>query len=85
MKLGKVQISVLWSLSQRERGWIDHPYGPGWVWGSVGGTRTTLESLVKRGLVDKGEYLCQDTNFKCPQYKISQEGKVFLLGRPYGK
>lgn len=85
MNLGSVQISVLHVLATRDRGWVDHPYGPGWVWDSVGGTRRTLEALVKRGLVDKGEYVSPDTGHKCPQYKISQAGKVFLLGRPYGK
>lgn len=84
MKLGKVQISVLWCLSERERGWIDHPYGPGWVWGSVSGTRKTLEALVKKGMVDKVDHLYDEDKHTCPKYLISQAGKVFLLGRPYG-
>lgn len=85
MKLGTVQLSVLHVLASRERGWIDHPYGLGWTWGTVSSTRKTLESLVKRGLVDKGTYLSVDDNRSCPQYTVSQAGKVFLLGRPYGK
>lgn len=84
MKLGKVQISVLRILSGRPRGWIDHPFGPGWVWGGVGSTRRTLESLVKRGLVKRVDYK-DDYVSHCYQYLISEEGIKFLEGLGSGK
>lgn len=87
MKLGNKQISLLWSLSQRKLGWIDHPFGCGWVWDTQSGTRKVLETLVKRGLVEKTEYVSTDTfgeEKSYPQYLLSSKGQAFLLGRQYG-
>lgn len=84
MKLGKVQLSVLRILSERPRGWIDHTFGPGWVWGSVGSTRRTLESLVKKGLVKRIDYK-DDCVSHCYQYLISEHGIKLLEDLGSGK
>lgn len=55
MKLGTVQLSVLHVLATHERGWIDHPYGPGWTWGTVSSTRKTLESWINRITAEANE------------------------------
>lgn len=82
MKLGTNQLGVLKCLQERERGFVDGPYGSGWVWGTQSGTKKILESLVKKGLVTKGEYQWRPDEPKTyPQYTISQAGSVYLLGR----
>lgn len=37
MKLGTTQLGVLKCLSERQRGWVDGPYGSGWVWAHKAG------------------------------------------------
>ena len=74
MKLGRIQLTILKILSERRCGWTDRPMGCGWFWGSRASTRRILESLVKKGLVDKavpepGEH---------PQYTISAAGRAYL-------
>lgn len=82
MKLGTTQLGVLKCLSERQRGWVDGPYGSGWVWGTQSGTRRTLESLVKKGLVTKGEYQWRPDEPKTyPQYTLSEAGKDYLQGQ----
>lgn len=85
MKLGTVQRKILIILSERSRGWVDHPYGPGWVWGTVSNTRKVLESLVKNGLVTKGEWLEEESGKKWPQYTLSKAGFDFVHGGPRGE
>lgn len=79
MKVGKIQLALLKVLSDRERGWIDRPYGCGWVWSTPAFTRRVLESLVKKGLVDKGLFKSdQYPSGIYPQYTVSTAGRNHL-------
>lgn len=80
MKLGKNQLSVLKALGDSRFGYIAFPWGCGWVWDTRQGTIKIIETLVKKGLVDKGTYTT-DEGKTYPQYTISQAGTVYLLGR----
>ncbi len=50
--LGKTQKNILNSL-ERHGSW--HGRGCGWVWDTHAGTERVLETLVKRGLVNKSD------------------------------
>jgi len=50
MKLGSTQKSVLRSLTQHSGFWHR---GCGWLWDTYSGTERVLDSLVRRGLVDR--------------------------------
>jgi DNA-binding PadR family transcriptional regulator len=65
-KLGKRQTACLRSL--RDNG----PYPGGWVYGSHGATRRILDSLAKRGLVDR---LIGGTLYR---YTINDAGRKVL-------
>jgi len=81
MKLGKNQEGVLKCLSGRTFGFIDRPFGCGWVWASKRNTVKILESLLKKGLVVKGELRDQEEGSEAyPQYTISPAGLEFLRG-----
>lgn len=61
--LGKTQVSVLESLNRHgNHEWF---HGCGWVWNTLGGTERLLNSLVKRGLVERIErkYTKSDATF----------------------
>lgn len=79
MKLGKNQLSVLKALGDSRFGYTAFPWGCGWVWNTRAGTVKIIETLVKKGFVDKGEYTTDDGR-SYPQYTISMKGKVYLLG-----
>lgn len=80
MILGKNQLGVLKSLSEHRFGYTAFPWGCGWVWNTRNGTVKIIETLVKKGLVDKGTYTTEEGK-SYPQYTISRAGTVYLLGR----
>lgn len=80
MILGKNQIGVLKCLGEGRYGYIAFPWGCGWVWNPRQGTIKILETLVKKGLVDKGIYTTEEGK-TYPQYTLSHAGEVYLLGR----
>lgn len=80
MAIGKNQLGVLRVLDERRRGYIAFPWGCGWVWNTRAGTIKIIETLVKKGLADKGTYTTEEGK-TYPQYTISKAGKVYLLGR----
>ncbi|MGX4996023.1 hypothetical protein [Enterobacter hormaechei] len=80
MNLGKNQIGVLKCLGDGRYGYIAFPWGCGWVWNTRQGTIKILETLVKKGLVDKGTYTTEEGK-SYPQYTISRAGEVYILGR----
>lgn len=80
MKLGKNQLGVLKALGDWRHGYIAFPWGGGWVWDTRQGTIKIIETLVKKGLADKGTYTTEEGK-SYTQYTISQAGKVYLLGR----
>jgi hypothetical protein len=51
--LGTIQVSMLAAL-KRHRSWYS---GCGWLWDTVKGTERILDSLVRRGLVVRTQYL----------------------------
>jgi hypothetical protein len=51
MKLGATQQSIIGCLKEK-RGWSA---GCGWIWGTYSETVRVLESLVRRGIVQKEE------------------------------
>lgn len=71
MILGKNQLGVLKALQDRSRGYIAFPWGCGWLWGTRNGTIKIIETLVKKGLVDKGTYTTEEGK-TYPQYTISR-------------
>lgn len=80
MILGKNQLAVLKSLEEYRNGYIAFPWGCGWVLNTRQGTIKIIETLVKKGLADKGTYTTEEGK-SYTQYTISQAGKVYLLGR----
>jgi len=79
MKLTETQQGVLRGISDRVHGWIDRPYGCGWVWGTQSRTRKAAEALLKKGLVNKGDFQWSPLDTKTyPQYTLSEKGEKYL-------
>lgn len=78
MKLGKNQLGVLKALRDSKYGYTAFPWGCGWVWTTREGTIKIIETLVKKGLVEKGIHTT-DEGKSYAQYTISMKGKVHLL------
>jgi len=68
--IGKVQIEVLKSLIEFN-GWNDSGRS-GWVWNTTSGTKKIMESLVRRGLVQK-----QKAEFGY-DYAITKAGRAII-------
>jgi DNA-binding PadR family transcriptional regulator len=60
-KLGTNQIGILEAL-KRHGFWYGGGFGCGWNWTTDSATREVLESLVKRGLVERSEELIGGRN-----------------------
>jgi len=61
--LGKTQQAVLEAL-KRAGGWSELS---GWHWGGAGATERVLDTLVRRGLVERRE-LTSPSGWKYPRY-----------------
>lgn len=67
MKLGTTQQQVLYFL-RKQNGWH---LGCGWIWDNRSGTLRIMESLHKKGVVDKSEN---------GRYTINEQGVAALDG-----
>lgn len=73
-RLGETQRDVLWSLIQHKE-WHS---GSGWHWNNFSETVRIMESLVKRGLVDKAQEKRPWSVTPITVYTINDAGRAAL-------
>jgi hypothetical protein len=78
-QLGRRQRAVLKTLAERNNGeWFP---GCGWHWGNKSTTIKLLDSLVRRGLVERTETVktaLSGTVWRTPLFRITDDGRLEL-------
>lgn len=85
--LGKNQRWCLYAMTSYGRGPERGYPGGGWVWGNHSTTIRLLESLVKRGLVERYEYLPHDPALRQTlglrtAYRLTDAGRQAAKEKP---
>ncbi len=71
-KLGENQRSMLWSLREHRGEWFN---GCGWLWDTPSGTAALLDSLLRRGLVERADRVIIKNGRVRPVWRLTKEGR----------